>query len=138
MGYSGKFNFTGTKKELIKSGDLKKYILFSNNAVESFNHIMNQCLDSNSRVSISKFEEILKYIFIRMNSNTDKNDNLKEAYTEKTLISDLLREIISLGYGKSGKIITLNELKKLKKLYSEDKVFNFTFIKNKELDDSDN
>lgn len=73
-----------------------------------------------------------------MNSNTDKNDNLKEAYTEKTLISDLLREIISLGYGKNGKIITLNELKKLKKLYSEDKVFNFTFIKNKELDDSDN
>ena len=55
-GYSEKFDFSRTKKELIKSGDLKKYILFSNNAVESFNHIMNQCLDSNSRVSISKFE----------------------------------------------------------------------------------
>ena len=53
------------------------------------------------------------------------------------MISDLLREIISIGYGKNGKIITLNELKKLKKLYSEDKVFNFTFIKNKELDYSD-
>ena len=82
-GYSGKFNFSGTKKELIKSGDLEKYILFSNNAVESFNHIMNQCLYSNSRVSISKFEEIFKYIFIRMNSNTNKNDNLKEHIRRK-------------------------------------------------------
>jgi len=61
-------------------------------------------------MSISKFEEILKYIFIRMNSLTNKNDNNVVRYAEKTLISDLLREIISLGYGKNGKIINSNKI----------------------------
>ena len=70
--YADKFVFAGTKKELIKSGQLDKYILFSNNDVESFNHIMNQCLDSNSKVSISKFEETLKHIFTE--TNDSKND----------------------------------------------------------------
>ena len=46
--YANKFNFKGNKKQLIKNGELDKYILFSNNAVESFNHLMNQCIDSNS------------------------------------------------------------------------------------------
>lgn len=76
---------------------------------------MNKCLDSNTRVSISKFEEILKYIFIRMNSLTNKNDNNVVRYAEKILISDLLREIISLGYDKFGKIINSKDLKELKK-----------------------
>ena len=53
--------------------------------------MMNQCLDSNTRVSISKFEEILKYIFIRMNSNMDSNNNENNRYNERTLISDIKR-----------------------------------------------
>lgn len=95
------------KNQLIDSGLLEKYILFSNNAVELFNHLMNKYLDQNTRASISKFEEILKYILILMNSLTNKNDNNVERYAEKTLISDLLREIISLGYGKNGILLIL-------------------------------
>jgi len=67
-----------------------------------------------------------------MNSLTNKNDNNVVRYAEKIFISDLLREIISLGYGKNGKIINSKDLKKLKNVYMEDKVFNFTFIKNNE------
>ena len=46
---------------------------------------MNQCLDSNTKVRVSKFEEILKYIFIRMNSNSQINDSNKERYIMKKL-----------------------------------------------------
>ena len=35
-------------------------------------------------------------------------------YTEKTLVSDILRELIHLGYGKNNKIIKVNDLEKLK------------------------
>ena len=54
--YSSKFYFKGNKNQLIKAGELEKYLLFSNIAVESFNFLINKCLDSNSRVSASKFE----------------------------------------------------------------------------------
>lgn len=35
-------------------------------------------------------------------------------YIEKTLISDILRELINLGFGKNNKIIKVNDLEKLK------------------------
>ena len=73
-----------------------------------------------------------------MNSNLDSNSNENNRYKERTLISDLLRELISLGYGKNGKIITSKDLKILKKNYIENVAFNFTFIKEKDSDDSDN
>jgi len=72
-----------------------------------------------------------------MNSLTNKNDNNVVRYAEKIFISDLLREIISLGYGKNGKIINSKDLKKLKNVYMKDKVFNFTFIKNNESEESE-
>ena len=34
-------------------------------------------------------------------------------YTEKTLVSDILRELINLGFGKNNKIIKVNDLEKL-------------------------
>jgi len=43
-----------------------------------------------------------------------KNNTDISGYTEKTLISDILRELINLGYGKNGKIINVNDLEKLK------------------------
>ena len=52
--------------------------------MESFSHLINQCLDSNSRVNASKFEEILKFIFIRFTSNNENDKNIR--YKEKTLI----------------------------------------------------
>ena len=72
-----------------------------------------------------------------MNSLTNNNDNNVEKYAEKTFISDLLREIISLGYGKNGKNINSKDLKKFKNVYMEEEVFNFTFIKNNEFEESE-
>ena len=126
--YSDKFNFKGNKNQLIKKGELHKYILFSNNAVESFNHLMNQCLEHNSKVIISKFIDILKFIFIRMSSN-NKADEINANSEQRTLISDILRELVELGYGKNGKIIDYETLKKLKNYKNEDVIFNLTFTK---------
>ena len=75
--YSSKFKFKGTKTLLFKEGEIDKYIFFSNNAVESFNHLINQCLDNNTKVSISKFEEIL---------NSYLSDLLQITNLKKTLI----------------------------------------------------
>ena len=79
--YSSKIKFKGTKTSLFKEGEIDKYIFFSNNAVESFNHLINQCLDNNTKVSIFKFEEIIKFIFIRFTSNNETENTNK--YIEK-------------------------------------------------------
>ena len=98
--------------------------------MESFNNLINQCLDSNSRVSASKFEDVLKFVFIRFTSNNENDINIR--YNEKTLISDLLRELVDLGYGKNGKIIKMSDYKKIKTEFNENSVFSLTF------NDSDN
>ena len=87
--------------------------------------MINQCLDKNTKVSISKFEEILKFIFIRFTSNHESENNSK--YVEKCLVTSLIRELVELGYGKNGKLITLNEFKKLKTDFKEDLEFKLTF-----------
>ena len=95
--YSNKFNFKGNKNSLFKNGEIDKYVLFSNNAVESFKHLINQCLEKNTRVSISKFEEIIKFIIIRFTSNNESDINSNK-YEEKCFDLDLLRELIEFGY----------------------------------------
>lgn len=64
--YHGKFEFKGNKKKLADENKLKYYVYFTNNACESFNHLINQCILSNNKVSFNKFEDIIKYVFIRM------------------------------------------------------------------------
>ena len=114
---------------------MEKYIFFSNNAVESFNHLINQCLDNNTKVSISKFEEMLKFIFIRFTSN-NKSENVNK-YIEKCLVTTLLRELIEEGYGKNGKLIKSSDYKKLKTKFKEDTAFKLTFNNQDNLNDSD-
>ena len=52
--YNKKFNFKGTKKVLINEDKLNEYVCFTNNACESFNHLMNSCLSHNTSVSFNK------------------------------------------------------------------------------------
>ena len=59
---------------------------------------MNQCLEYNSKVSMSNFIDILKFVFIRMTSNNE-NEALNIKNEQRTLISDILRELVELGYG---------------------------------------
>ena len=48
---------------------------------------------------MSKFIDILKFVFIRMTSNNE-NEALNIKNEQRTLISDILRELVELGYGK--------------------------------------
>lgn len=112
--YKNKFNFKGNKSKLLKDYELSNYILFSNNTCKSFNHLINQYINSNTRINIIKFEEVLKFIFIRMESNNDST-NKKERMVEKTLISDILRGLIDAGYGVNNQLLKYTEIKDLLK-----------------------
>ena len=83
---------------MIAECNLKEYINFTYNGVESFNHLLKKFINHNNKVSYTKFEDILKYVFIRL-EGTRANNNIK-GYKEKTLISEILKELIELGYGK--------------------------------------
>ena len=97
--YSGKSNFLDYKKILISQNNLKEYINFTNNTVESFNHLLNECLSKNTKVSFNKFEEIIKYVFIKFEGNIDSNIKGYTKYTlEYTLISDILRELVNSDF----------------------------------------
>lgn len=126
--YSGKFNFQGNKKLLISENNLKEYINFTNNAVESFNHLLNECLSKNIKVSFNKFGEIIKYIFIKFEGS--KDSNIKR-YTEHTLICDILRELVNSGFDKNNKIVKKNNLKKIKACIDSNKIYSLTFDENK-------
>ena len=63
--------------------------------------MINQCLDNSTKVSISKFEEILKFKFIRFTSNNESESN--HQYEEKCLVNSLLRELVEVRYGKNWK-----------------------------------
>ena len=111
---------------MILENNLKEYVSFTNNAAESFNHCINQCLNFNNKVSFKKFDEILKYVFIMM--DVAKNNTNISGYTEKTLVSDILKELINLGYGKNGKILKVNNLEKLKnKNIKGSEIYKLTF-----------
>lgn len=134
--YTNKFKFKGNKKKLIEEGILKEYVNFTNNSVESFNHLLNECINHNNKVSFTKFEDILKYVFIRMEGEKE-NKNI-EGYKEKTLISDILNELIELDYGKNKKIIKKCDLKKIKSITDLDMLYKLTFENNSDNNSNDN
>ncbi len=77
-------NLTPKEIKLLLENNLKEYVFFTNNVVESFNHCINQCLNYNKKVSYTKFEEIIKYVFIKIDG-TKYNTDIS-GYIEKTLI----------------------------------------------------
>ena len=64
-----------------------------------------------------------------MESSIDSNN---EKIENKTFVSNFLRELINLGYGKNKKIIRIPELKKIKFHMNINEVYNL------KLDDLDN
>ena len=56
------------------------------------------------KVRFTKFEEVIKFIFMRMEGEFE-DQNKNKGYDEKSLISDILRELIEFGFGKNDKII---------------------------------
>ena len=56
-----------------------------------------------------------------------KDINNINGYEEKTLISDILKELIDIGYGKNNKLIKRGDLKKLKSIHKLDDIYKLTF-----------
>ena len=56
--YNHKFKFEGNKNRLISENNLNEYNSLTNNYVESFNHLLNECLSHNTKVSFNNFEEL--------------------------------------------------------------------------------
>ena len=54
------------EKYLIDLDRLKNKIFYSINCVESINHLINSYIDLNNKIGITRFEIILKTLFIRL------------------------------------------------------------------------
>ena len=52
------------------------------------------------------------------------------------MVSDILREIINLGFGKSKKIIKINDLKKIKSNMDLNSIYSLTFDENEDKDNN--
>ena len=67
---------------------MRDNVYFTNNETESFNHLINQCVSANTKISFEKFEDMIKFIFIGMEGiNNDKS------YCQKTIVSDNSKRI---------------------------------------------
>ena len=55
------------------------------------------------------------------------NFNTNSDYSEKTLSSDILRELVKEGYGKNNKIIEPEQHKSLKFILKSEDIFKLTF-----------
>ena len=97
--YEGKIDLESSRSELISKKCFEDYVFLSNNACESLNHLINSLIDINHNVSISRFEIILKTLFIRMDSIDNQNQNL-EHIERKRQFSDVLMDLLKCGYGK--------------------------------------
>ena len=94
-------------------------------------YLINKILDVNNNVSITKFAEIIKFIFIRFNVNREKNKQRKEQIIISHKLSDNLLALANFGLGKN-KVLKPKEIKILKNLNSEEEIFKFILFKEKE------
>ena len=59
-------------------------------------------------------------------SSNNEADEINANSEQRTLFSGISRKLIELGYGKNGKIIEYETLKKFKNYKNEDLIFNLT------------
>ena len=62
-------------------------MFLSNNACESCNNLINNYIEINSKVGLSKFLTIIKSLFIRMESNRVNKNQKTERMITKRLVS---------------------------------------------------
>ena len=133
--YHGKFDFKNQRKKyLISDEALDNSIFVSNNTCESLNNLNNNYIEINSKVSLSKFETILKALFIRKESNRVNTNQRAEKIINKRSVSDNLLSLINLGVGLKKKLFTANDLKKIKESNKEENLPRLNLIENKEDD----
>ena len=61
--------------------------------IESINHLINSYIDVNNKIGISRFETILKTLFIRLKTKNNRN-NYNNKIVIKYKLSDILLELI--------------------------------------------
>ena len=78
--------------------------------MESINHLINSYKDVNNKIGITRFEVILKTLFIRLNTKHCQK-NLNKKMVIKYNLSDILLQLIENGYGKNNKLIRYEDIK---------------------------
>ena len=76
---------------------LKNKVFYSNNCVESINHLINSYIDVNNNIGIKRFDTILKTLFIRLNSKNNRNNNDNKMMIKFKLSDILLESMICLS-----------------------------------------
>ena len=76
---------------------LKNKVFYSNNCVESINHLINSYIDVNNNIGIKRFDNILKTLFIRLNSKNNRNNNDNKMVIKFKLSDILLESMICLS-----------------------------------------
>ena len=61
------------ESKLLKNLLFVEYIFCSNNACKSINNLLNNFIQINSKISLDKFETIIKILFIRLEKNRNNN-----------------------------------------------------------------
>ena len=98
--YYGKFDFKANRKKIIKEYALDEHAFCSNNECESINNLINNFIQINSQVSLTKFETIIKTLFIRLECNRNNSNQKNERIIHKqVLYYQILLELINLGIG---------------------------------------
>ena len=121
--YYGKFDFKKNRNKIIKDTVLDEYVFCSNNACESVNNLINNFIQINSQVSLSKFETIIKTLFIRLECNRSNANQKSERIIHKQVLSDVLLELINLWKGDNLTIIRADQFNKLKNKPNEKSIF---------------
>ena len=121
--YDGKFNTEKTRTQLIAEKKFKDYVFFSNNACESLNHLINSLIAVNNNVSLTRFELIIKTLFIRMEYKKNEDDQNEKTIERKQQLSDILIELIKLGFGVSKGLLNRKDISLIKNLRNENDIF---------------
>ena len=102
-----------------------EYIAFSNNAVESTNHLINTFIKYNTAIKYEKFKDLVLLLFLRMESRRKIYRNIKDNFVIKNQLSDLMITLVNKGIGNSLKILSLKEIKDLKINLNEEEILSF-------------
>ena len=123
--YYKKFEFNCPRNKLIDSDSFMECVAFSNNAVESTNHLINTFIKYNTAIKYEKFKDLVLLLFLRMESRRKIYRNIKDNFVIKNQLSDLMITLVNKGIGNSLKILSLKEIKDLKVNFNEEEILSF-------------
>ena len=96
-GYFDKLEFKESRRCLLKSNELDKYIGFSNNACESINSYLRSLIPINQKVSLNFFVKIIQKLFLKFECKRTRNEiNQENHIIIQRLFTDNLLDIINL------------------------------------------